>query len=95
MSICGYKYYYEDGASIGYTIDLQNRKIKFEYELSEDLGFSFSLLSECRDDIQKELRKVLDEDGIVLGILDTESEYCNVVMFADPPWEDENGEIIE
>lgn len=94
MSSYGYENHYENGTRIGYTIDLQTRKIKFEYELSEDLGFSFTLLSECRDDIQKGLRKMLAEDGITLGILDTESEYCNVVMFADLPWEDENGDII-
>jgi hypothetical protein len=94
MSSYGHSHTYEDGDTIGYTINLKSRKITFEYTLGEDCGFSFSLLSECRDDIQKELRKILDEDEIVLGIFDTESEYCNVVMFADLPWEDENGDII-
>ena len=95
MSSYGYEHHYEDGTSVGYTIDLQTRRIKFEYTLSEDLGFSFALLSECRDDVQKEIQEMLREDGTVLGILDTESEYCNVVMFADLPWEDKNGNIIE
>jgi hypothetical protein len=82
------------GTKPEYTIDMMTRKIKFKYSISEDYSFEFDLLSECRDDVQKELQEMLEEDGIVLGILDTESEYCNVVMFADLPWEDENGDIM-
>lgn len=77
-----------------FSIDLQTRKIKFKYSLGEDIGFEFSLLSECRDDVQKEIQEMLQEDDIVLGILDTDTEYCNVVMFADLPWENEKGEIL-
>jgi hypothetical protein len=61
---------------VGFTVDLVTRKITFQYE-----DYNFCLLSECRDDIQQEIRIMLDEDKISLGILDTESEYCNVVMF--------------
>lgn len=73
----------------GYDVDLVTRKIIFEYKLSSDIGFEFSLLSECRDDVQEIIKELLEEDGIVLGISDTESEYCNVVMFGNLPWMNE------
>ncbi len=93
MSTYGHQRCYGNNAE--FSIDMQTRKIKFKYSLGEDCSFEFSLLSECRDDVQKEIQEMLQEDNIVLGILDTASEYCNVVMYADLPWEDENGDIIE
>lgn len=72
----------------GYDVDLVTRKIKFMYRLSNDVGFEFSLLSECRDDVQEVLKKLMMEDELYLGISDTESEYCNVVMFGNLPWEE-------
>lgn len=93
MSTYGHQRRYGNNAEI--SIDLQTRKIKFMYNIGGTISFEFDLLSECRDDVQKEIQEMLQEDNITLGILDTESEYCNVVMFADLPWEDENGYIIE
>lgn len=74
---------------VGYDVDLITRKITFEYHLSSDIGFNFSLLSECRDDVQVILGDMMLEDKISLGILDTESEYCNVVVSGNLPWEEE------
>lgn len=73
---------------VGYDVDLVTRKIKFEYRLSSDIEFEFSLLSECRDDVQEILGDMMLEDKISLGILDTESEYCNVVVSGNLPWEE-------
>lgn len=72
---------------VGYDVDLVTRKITFEYHLSCDIGFEFSLLSECRDDVQEILIEMMKEDKISLGISDTVSEYCNVVVTGNLPWE--------
>lgn len=90
MSSYGYSKvnHWEDVPDVGYTIDLVTRKIRFKYQLSCDIGFEFSLLSECRDDVQEILKEMMEEDGIVLGISDTVSDYCNVVMFGNLPWEE-------
>lgn len=80
--------YYEDIPSVGYIVDLVTRKIRFQYTLSCGIGFDFSLLSECRDDVQSILREMMDEDEITLGILDTKEEYCCVVVSGNLPWEE-------
>ncbi len=65
---------------VWYNVNLLNRRIEFCYELdSEGSTYRFSLLSECRDDVQEVLRVMLDDEGIeVLKVEDNRDFYTIV-----------------
>ena len=62
------------------SVDLQTRKIKFCYNLDSEGGvYRFSLLSECRDDVQEILKKELEDNNIeVMKVSDCLNFYTIV-----------------
>jgi hypothetical protein len=89
-SIYGHEIIESDGLSYGYTVDLVTRKIRFQYDVSHECSFNFSLLAEVGENWQIPFKQLLAEDGIELGIYDGKDDYCNIVLpgsFLDSVWE--------
>lgn len=64
-------------------INLSTRRISFCYDLSEevgfDFGFRFSLLSECRDDIQKIIKSLIESLGIEIMTVEDRRNFYTIV----------------
>lgn len=70
----------------GYYIDLVTRQITFQYSINNDtddeIGFDFTLLCECRDDKQVEIKAMLAEEGILIATKETEDDFLTFVTNA-------------
>jgi hypothetical protein len=65
---------------VWYTVNLLNRRIEFCYELDSEGGvYRFSLLSECRDDVQAILLNMLYDEGIEILKVEDNRDYYTVV----------------
>ncbi len=61
------------------SVDLATRRIKFCYDLGEGGIYRFTLLSECRDDVQKMLKQILRRDKIKVMKVSDEMDYYTIV----------------
>lgn len=72
-----------------YTIDLCTRRIVFRSNIGENYEYTSDLLSEMPEPDQPIFAEMLKNDNIELGILDTDTEYCNVVISGlEDAWEE-------
>ncbi|MFZ2992426.1 MAG: hypothetical protein WA061_01810 [Microgenomates group bacterium] len=73
--------YDEVETPIRIRINMRTRRIMFEYYLSEerDCGFEFSLLSECRDDVQHYIEEMLKDSGIEIMVVEDFSYVYTIV----------------
>jgi hypothetical protein len=64
----------------------------FQYKLSRDVGFSFSTLAECRDDIADMFRKRLREDKFRWRTVNIDEKPYVITVIEEVPNLDEGWE---
>lgn len=65
---------------VWYNVNLLNRRIEFCYELdSEGSTYCFSLLSECRDDVQETIKIMLQDEGIGILVVEDNRDFYTIV----------------
>jgi hypothetical protein len=63
-------------------IDNVTRRVEFEYFLDGYVKFNFTLLSECRDDIQKIIKDILEKEEIEVMVVEDKMDYYTIVTNA-------------
>lgn len=68
-----------DEKGIWIDIDLTTRRVTFCYELDSDgTRYRFSLLSECRDDIQEVLKSYMQSNDINVLVVEDLYDYYTI-----------------
>jgi hypothetical protein len=71
---------YNKEYKVWYNINLLNRRIEFCYELDSEGGvYRFSLLSECRDDVQEKIKVMLADEGIGILVVEDNWDFYTIV----------------
>lgn len=71
---------YNKDQSVWFHVNLETRRVEFCYELdSEGNTYNFSLLSECRDDVQEILKEMLSDENIEIIVVEDNRDFYTIV----------------
>ena len=71
---------YNKDEKVWFHVNLETRRVEFCYELDSEGGvYKFTLLYECRDDVQETLKEMLSDENIEIITVEDNRDFYTIV----------------